>query len=82
MYIGGENVGWIWIQKVDTISSYIGLKDETIFRVFDHGEYLDTLLKKTGLSHENVKLRMVKNDRGDLRYLDLNRINHRCIYAA
>ena len=46
MYIGGESVGWLWIQKIDTISSYIGFKDETIFRVFDHGKYLDTLLKK------------------------------------
>ena len=37
MYVVGEHVGWIWIQNIDKISTYIKLKDETIFRVFYHG---------------------------------------------
>ena len=77
MYVVGEHVGWIWIQNINKRSTYIELKDKTIFRVFYHGLYLDTLQKKDGLSYDDVKLGMVKNDKGGLRYLDLNGIKKR-----
>ena len=38
--------------------------------------------KKTSSSYEDVKLGMVKHDKGGLRYLDLNGIKKRWSYAA